>query len=56
VSELTSTGILLTPHRDGQRKWETTVITAQGALGFTDDELRGFESVWGKPGTTRVSQ
>jgi hypothetical protein len=55
VSELTSTGVLLTPRHDGQRTWDTTVITAQGDLGFTDDELRGFESVWGQPGTTSIS-
>jgi hypothetical protein len=56
VSELISTGVLLTPRQDGKRKWDTTVVIAQGDLGFTEEELRGFESVWGPTGTARPSQ
>jgi hypothetical protein len=51
VAELTSTGVLLTPRHDGKRTWDTTVITAVGELEYTHEELRGFESVWGKPGS-----
>ena len=43
---LTTVAILLTPRHDGQRQWDTTSVTATGALNLSEDELRQFREFW----------
>jgi hypothetical protein len=46
--ELTTVAVLLTPRRDGQRPWDTTMCAVSGDLNFTDEELHAL-SVWPTP-------
>jgi hypothetical protein len=44
--ELTTVGVLLTPRRDGQRPWDTTMVAASGDLELTDEEIDAYRSFW----------
>ncbi len=48
--ELTTVGVLLTPRRDGQRPWDTTIVAATGDLELTDEELASYRTVWQSEG------
>ena len=39
-------GVLLTPRPTGRRKWDTTMVVAEGDLALTDEELSAFIGVW----------
>jgi hypothetical protein len=46
IDDLTTVGILLTHRTDGQRAWDTTMVSVRGDLELTEEEIETFESVW----------
>jgi len=46
IDDLTTVGILLTHRTDGQRPWDTTMVSVRGDLELTEEEIETFESVW----------
>jgi hypothetical protein len=47
--DVTTVAVLLTPRRDGQRPWDTTMCAVSGDLSFSDEELTGLRSLWPTP-------
>ena len=47
--DLTTVAVLLTPRRDGQRPWDTTMCAVSGDLSFADEELEALRSIWPTP-------
>jgi hypothetical protein len=48
-----SVGILLTPRRDGLRRWDTTMVATRGDLLYGPKARRALELLWGPLGTTQ---
>jgi hypothetical protein len=46
IDDLTSVGVLLTPHTDGRRQWDTTVCSVTGDPQLTEGELRQYRELW----------
>jgi hypothetical protein len=48
----TSVCVLLTPHRDGLRQWDTTALSITGPANLTEEELDSYRGLWkSKPST-----
>jgi hypothetical protein len=46
IEDLTTVGILLTHRTDGQRPWDTTMVSVRGDLELTEEEIETFERMW----------
>lgn len=43
---LLSVGVLLTPRRDGRRRWDTTMAAVLGNLNFSPEDRQELEDLW----------
>jgi hypothetical protein len=55
-AETMTVGILLTPRRDGVRKWDTTMVATRGDQGYGPKARHALELVWGPLGTTNLPE